>query len=199
MRISLILFFLALFITAGCSRKIANVNSSGKTIICFGDSITYGVGASRGEDYPSVLSRMLKRKVINAGVSGDTTKGALLRLKRDVLSRDPYLVIIELGGNDFLKNIPLKETAGNLEKIVTLIQNKGAIAVICDTSVGYFMKGYREHFRSIALKKKAVFIPGVMDNIFNNPGLKSDYVHPDAKGYRIIARRIYQAVKSYVH
>jgi len=194
----------------GCSPSVRNLDSRGKNIICFGDSITYGVDAQEGEDYPSVLSGMLKRKVINAGLSGDTTEGALARIDKDVLRKDPYLVIIEFGGDDFLDKVPLipnnanriiwvKDTLNNLERIVACIQKKGAIAAVCDTSVDCFMRGYRKYFENIARKKKAIFVPGILADIFNNPGLKYDYIHPNKKGYRIIAKKIYQAIKPYVH
>ena len=74
---------------------------AGQTIICFGDSLTEGVGAESGEDYPSVLSRELGLPVINAGQRGDTTAEALARISDAVLSKNPRLVIVLLGGNDF--------------------------------------------------------------------------------------------------
>ena len=195
-RIRFVFFFLFII---GCSWGVRNLNFQGKAIICFGGSITYGVGVPKGKDYPSALSDTLKRKVVNAGISGDTTKGALARIEKDVLRKDPYLVIIEFGGNDFLNKIPLKDTLNNLERIAARIQKKGAIAAVCDTSVDYFMRGYREHFESIVKNSKGIFIPGILDDIFNNPELKSDYIHPNQKGYEIVARKVYRAVKPYVH
>ncbi|MCP5053177.1 MAG: arylesterase, partial [bacterium] len=100
------------------------------TIICFGDSLTYGTGADRGKDYPSQLSEMISKPVINAGVPGDTTARALKRLQRDVLARSPDMVLITLGGND-LKNGVAKDIAfGNLKRIVESIQKQGARVII---------------------------------------------------------------------
>ena len=82
---------------------VKNARPTGESIICFGDSLTYGTGASQGMDYPSQLSRLIGRPVINAGIPGDTTATALARLDRDVLSLSPRIVLITLGGND-LKN-----------------------------------------------------------------------------------------------
>jgi lysophospholipase L1-like esterase len=91
------------------------------TIICFGDSLTYGTGAVPGMDYPSQLSKMIGRPVINAGVPGNTTARALKRLEQDVLSRSPDLVLITLGGND-LKNGIAKDVAfKNLKMIIFTI------------------------------------------------------------------------------
>ena len=94
-------------------------------IICFGDSLTAGTGADPGMDYPTQLSRIIAKPVINAGVPGDTTTRALKRLQRDVLSRSPDVVLITLGGND-LKTGVVKDTAfKNLKRIVESIQGQG--------------------------------------------------------------------------
>ncbi len=82
---------------------IKNTGRQARSIVCFGDSLTYGTGASLGMDYPSQLSRLIGKPVINAGIPGDTTATALSRLDRDVLGRSPRIVLITLGGND-LKN-----------------------------------------------------------------------------------------------
>jgi len=86
--------------------KIRNIDSAGETIICFGDSLTEGVGGAEGEDYPTVLSRLLALPVVNAGRRGNTTAQALQRLANAVLDKNPRLVIILLGGNDFLRQLP---------------------------------------------------------------------------------------------
>ena len=100
------------------------------TIICFGDSLTFGTGAGPGMDYPSQLSKMIVKPVINAGVPGDSTARALKRLQRDVLSRSPDMVLITLGGND-LKNGIAKDIAfKNLKRIVESIQGQGARVII---------------------------------------------------------------------
>ena len=100
--ISLILFCLCIH---GCGSSIRNIDSEGENVICFGNSITYGSGVEEGKDYPSHLQEMTERDVINAGVPGDTTAGGLRRIDEDVLDNDPYLVIVELGANDYLRNL----------------------------------------------------------------------------------------------
>jgi len=82
----------------GSHPEIRNAHPSGENLICFGDSLTYGTGASEGQDYPSRLSEMLSKPVINAGVPGDTTSTAMGRLDQDVLSHAPRIVFITLGG-----------------------------------------------------------------------------------------------------
>ena len=101
---------LALVVLASCPSRldVANRDAQGSTIICFGDSLTRGLGAAPGHDYPSLLAEALGRDVINAGVNGDTTRDALQRLTADVLARTPQLVIVQFGGNDFLRKVPRK-------------------------------------------------------------------------------------------
>jgi acyl-CoA thioesterase-1 len=193
----LVLVFLCscVLVSAGCAkREIKNINSTGKNIICFGDSMTFGVGAKPGEDYPSVLSRMTKMPVINAGVDGDTSTEALKRIDSDVLEREPLLVIVEFGGNDFLRRIPLEVTANNIKAIVERIQAKGAIVAVVDISVGLIMGEYHAPLYNLAQEKDAIFIPKIFSGIFTNPHLQSDFVHPNADGYKIIAQRVYRVI-----
>src|SRR5205807_8523479 len=90
--------------------KVVNLASRGTNIIAFGDSLTAGYGAQPGEDYPTRLSRLIDKPVINAGVSGDTTDMALARIDADVLSRGPRIVIVGLGGNEFLRGVDIATT-----------------------------------------------------------------------------------------
>ena len=132
--LSIELIFL-LSIIAGCGGinrwEIKNSRPEGTNIICFGNSITEGLGASEGCDYPTLLSRRLHLPVINAGVGGDTTEDAIRRLQRDVLERDPKIVILEFGGNDALKRtVSMEKTFENLELIITRIQKRGALVLV---------------------------------------------------------------------
>jgi acyl-CoA thioesterase-1 len=189
--------FLAAILAAlsGCGKPaICNFDNKGQTIICFGDSITFGYGANPGEDYPSILSRMVSLPVINAGVDGDTSFQALERLEADVLDKNPRLVIVEFGGNDFLQKIPKSDTLNNLAKVIDRIQQQGAMVALVDISAGFFFQEYRSAFKKLAREKKAVFVPVVLTNIITNPSMKSDFFHPNARGYKIIAKRVYQAI-----
>ncbi|MDD3345225.1 MAG: GDSL-type esterase/lipase family protein [Candidatus Omnitrophica bacterium] len=189
----------AAFILAGCTRQeIRNAGKKDGNIICFGDSITFGYGVNRGDDYPSVLEKMLKAPVINAGVDGDTSFAALERLEQDVLSKNPRLVIVEFCGNDFLKNIPEETTIENLDRIIDLIQERGAMVALMDISAGMFFKQYRKAFKRLAEKKQAVFIPVVLNKIITNPSMKSDFFHPNARGYKVIAGRVFNAISRHI-
>lgn len=183
----------------GCAqRPVKNIDSKGKTVICFGDSITAGEGVGEGEDFPGQLSQMLGVPIINAGENGDTSSAALGRLKRDVLDKQPLLVIVEFGGNDFLSKIPLEETVKNMRRMAEEIQAKGAMVAICDVSSGLIMENYRKRYKELAVQTQAIFIPSLLSGILTNPSLKIDYIHPNREGHRIFAQRIYSAVKPYL-
>jgi len=194
--IGLLALILAL---AGCAKpEIRNAENKGENIICFGDSITFGYGANTGEDYPANLRHMVKLPVINAGVDGDTTFLALERLDNDVLVGNPRLVIVEFCGNDFLKKIPREDTVKNLSRIIDRIQEKGAMVALVDISSGMFFKEYRRDFKKLAREKKAIFVPSVLSRIITNPAMKSDFFHPNEKGYKLVASRVYKAIAPYI-
>ncbi len=184
---------------AGCVKEeIRNLDAKGDSIICFGDSITFGYGANPGEDYPTALGKLVKLPVINAGVDGDTSFAALERLEQDVLDRNPRLVIVEFCGNDFLKKIPKETTVKNLSEIIERIQAKGIMVALVDISAGLFFREYRAAFKKLARNKQAIFIPVVLNKIITNPSMKSDFFHPNARGYKIIAGRVYNAIAKYI-
>lgn len=184
----------------GCAKKeIKNTDSKGKNIVCFGDSITFGYGAEPGGDYPSSLARLVCVPVINAGIDGDTSTEALRRIKSDVLDRDPLLVIVEFGGNDFLRKIPQEVTLNNIREIIDIIQAQGAMVAIVDISTGMLLKQYRPAFYNLAKEKGAIFIPGILNGILTNPHLKSDFIHPNADGYNVISQRVYRIINPYLN
>src|SRR4051794_17423393 len=107
-----LLLFSALGLAA-CGPKAPNLDSPGKTIVCFGDSITAGIGAEPGPPYPDLLAARLGTPVINAGVPGDTAEEGLARVDA-ALAQNPWLVIVELGGNDILRRVPPERTEAAL-------------------------------------------------------------------------------------
>lgn len=181
-----------------CGPKVANVAAKGNNIICFGDSLTAGYGAKPGEDYPSVLARLSGQPVINAGISGNTTRQALDRLQTDVLDKDPKLVIVQFGGNDFFRKIPRNETRDNLDQIVLKIQEKGAMVAIAGVRIGLLVDEYDEVFEQVASSRKCIYIPNIIKDIFTDPSKKSDEIHPNAQGYAIIAQRVYERISPFL-
>jgi acyl-CoA thioesterase-1 len=191
------LLFIVLAGACGGERydNIRNLRSTGETIICFGDSLTEGVGADSGGDYPSVLSRLIGFPVINAGRRGDTTAQALERLPDAVLNKNPRLVIVFLGGNDFLRQVPRQETRKNLAEIVRRIQGSGAIVVVAGLRLGLFTDEFGPIFEEAAKQSGALFVAQVLKGILNDSSLRSDPIHPNGAGYRLIAERIAEKIK----
>jgi acyl-CoA thioesterase I len=193
------LFCFSVIALMGCARKeIRNLDSQGVNIICFGNSLTFGYGANPGEDYPSILAKLINAPVINAGIDGDDTSIALKRIESDCLDREPLLVIIELCGNDFLRKLPMETTINNTKEMIERIQARGAMAAIADTSVGMFLAEYRRAFSRLAREKGVIFIPRIMNGIITNPSMKSDFLHPNANGYKLIAQRIRSSIAPYL-
>jgi acyl-CoA thioesterase-1 len=188
-----------LLIVSGCRSErfdtVRNIGSVGDTIVCFGDSLTEGVGAEAREEYPTILSRLLGIGVLNAGHRGDTTAQALERIHGSVLSKNPRLVILLLGGNDFLRQVPTGETRQNLKEIVRQIQAHGAMVAIAGIKLGFFTDEYGPIFEETAAEFGAIYIPQVMKGIFNDTKLRSDQIHPNSAGYRLIAERIAERIK----
>ncbi len=177
---------------------VKNARPAGENIICFGDSLTYGTGASQGMDYPSQLSRRIGRPVINAGIPGDTTDTALARLERDVLDRSPRIVLITLGGND-LKNRQDRDRAfRNLKAIITAIQGRGALVIVGGLDVPVWGRGFQEQYRKVCEETGAVLVPDILKGLLGNPGKMSDAIHPNDAGYGIMAGYFYEAIKPYL-
>jgi lysophospholipase L1-like esterase len=180
---------------AACSRDGGEKTLQGP-IVCFGDSLTYGTGAPPGRDYPSQLSKMIARPVINAGVPGDTTAGALRRLERDVLDRSPAFVLITLGGNDLKNGVGVEAAYRNLKRIVSTIQDRGARVVIGGLNFPLADRGYGRMYRRLAEETGATLIPHVLEDIMGRPGLMSDPIHPNGDGYARMAAAFESALSS---
>lgn len=170
--------------------NVRNLDSSGSTIIAFGDSLTAGYGASDGEDYPSRLSARTGQPVVNAGRNGDTTESALSRIDTDVLAANPRLVIVGLGGNDYLRKVPLSQTESNLREIIRRIQSRGAAVILLGYRFPSLSERYGPMYERVAEEEGAFLVPDLLDGILSNPSLRSDAIHPNGAGYEIIAERI---------
>lgn len=177
--------------------EIRNADSAGKTIVCFGDSLTAGVGADPGEDYPSQLSRLIGLPVVNAGVAGDTTADALRRLG-PVLAARPRIVIVILGGNDIRKGVSREEAFENLAKIVAQVQDAGAMVVLGGIDIPLFSRGFEGGYPKLARESGSLLVPNVFEGIWGREGMMSDQIHPTTAGYTVIATQIHMAIKPYM-
>jgi len=190
-------FLLFLVLLTACSQR-EQLTLRGQNIICFGDSLTFGTGAPRDKSYPAQLSEAIGWPVINAGIPGDTTARALQRLDRDVLSHDPRMVLITLGGNDLKNGVDKKTAFKNLYAIVTAIQSEGALVVIGGIKLLFWDRGYDEEYEELAEKTGAILIPDILSGLMGNESLMSDTIHPNAAGYAIMANRFHKAIEPYL-
>lgn len=176
---------------------VVNNPPFGETIISFGDSLTYGTGASKGNDYPSKLSKLIHEPIINKGKPGDTTKTALQRLD-EVIALNPRIVIITLGGNDLKNGVNKQTVFDNLKTIILRLQEAGALVVIGGIDIPLFGKGYADAYTELARETGSVLVPNIFENIMGNSNLMSDRIHPNDEGYALMTEYFYSALKPYL-
>ncbi len=170
--------------------RVMHLDSRGHEVIAFGDSLTAGYGAQPGEDYPSRLAAAIGVPVINAGVSGDTTEAALARAKAEAFDGDPRIVLVGLGGNDFLQGVPIATTERNLRTIIHIIHGRGAMVVLLGFRFPSLSASYEKMYANVAKEEHCLLVDDLLDGILSNPSLKSDEIHPNARGYQLVADRI---------
>jgi acyl-CoA thioesterase I len=169
--------------------------TAGSTIVAFGDSLVEGRGATPGHDFVTLLAGRLSVPIVNAGRSGDTATTALDRLDASVLSRDPRLVIVLLGGNDFLRRVPTDQTFRSLSTIVARIRQRGAAVVLVAVSVGLISDPYASEYAALARRTSSGLVPDILEDIIGHADRMSDSIHPNDRGYAMIADRIEPAVR----
>lgn len=174
--------------------------TAGTTIVAFGDSLTEGVGAEGGKNYVDVLSELIGRPIINAGVRGNTAGEAFARLEGEVLGADPRVVIVCLGGNDVLRRSPPEIPRAALDEIIRRIQERGALVVLVGVEgIGLFgHQDYAPMYQQLARDRGCVYISDVLVPILKDARLKADPIHPNADGYRIMAQRIHDEAGAYL-
>lgn len=177
---------------------IVNREPLGENIICFGDSLTYGTGAGEDHSYPAQLSLLIGLPVINQGHPGDTTADGLLRLENDVLNNSPRIVLITLGGNDLRKRLGKTEAFANLEKIIRAIQAKGALVIVGEIRIPFISRDFSSQYQVVCRKTGAVFVPDILGGIMGDASLMSDRIHPNGKGYKIMAAKFRKAIDPYI-
>jgi acyl-CoA thioesterase-1 len=174
-------------------------------IICFGDSLTAGFGTDPGESYPDVLQQLLDAShyhyhVVNAGISGDTTKDGLDRLSR-VIARHPQLVVIEFGGNDGLRGLPLEQTQANLDSILHQLQTSGAKVALAGITLppDYgpdYIKNFDAMYPALAKKYHVPLLPFLLKDVYGVPGdMQKDDTHATAQGNKQVALNIEQLIQ----
>ncbi len=175
---------------------VTNHNPTGKTIVAFGDSITAGYGVLPSATFVSLLEKELKVSIINAGVSGDTTEMGLARFPSVVMDNEPRVVLLELGGNDVIQQLPLDEVERNLDTMIREIHARGAAVLLIGTDLPTGMGGLKGRIKKLAKKHNCAVIPNVMSGIMGNRQYMLDRVHPNAEGHKLIAERIARKLRN---
>ena len=189
--------FLICFLLAACSSR-EPIILTGESIICFGDSLTFGTGAVPNKSYPAQLAEMIGHPVTNSGIPGDTTARALQRLERDVLSKSPRMVLITLGGNDMKNGVDKKIAFKNLREIVETIQAREALVVVGGVKLLFWDRGYEKEYEKLAEETGALLISNVLKGLIGHDDLMHDTIHPNAAGYKIMAKRFHKTIEPYL-
>ena len=164
-------------------------------ILAFGDSLTYGTGATEAESYPAQLEALVARRVVRAGVPGEVTAQALARLPGAIDEHAPRVLILCIGGNDFLRRLGNAQAERNVRAMVRLAQDRGIGVVLVATPEPGITVTPPAFFEAIAEEFGLVYEPGVIGEVLRDASLKSDPIHPNARGYRVIAERVAASLK----
>ena len=175
-------------------------------LVVFGDSISAGYGVPQGRSYPDDLQRKIDDagyawRIVNLGVSGDTTQGGVARINTAIAAK-PSMVLLELGGNDGLRGLPLAMTRANLEQMIETFQRSGAKVVVAGMTLpaNYgpdYIHGFEKIFADLAAKYKTPLIPFIFFDIIT-PDLhffQPDHIHPTAEGAEIISNTVFRTIK----
>jgi acyl-CoA thioesterase I len=197
-RTLLVSFFFALLgVSAFCADR--------PRLVCFGDSITAGYGLDQGESYPDALQRDLDKlgysyQVDNKGTSGATSKDAAARVN-SIVALHPAIVIVEFGGNDGLRGLPLDQTRRNLDSVLTTIESAHIRLLLAGITLppNYgpdYVHQFNQIFVDLAAKHRTALVPMIYKDLIHVPGtIQPDGIHPTAKGSEIVARTLLAALK----
>ena len=182
-------------VLAACGKKAPKHSAlpRGSAVLALGDSLTYGYGASPAESYPARLTELTGWAITNGGVSGDTSAQALARLPELLREHTPRLVIISIGGNDFLRRQPENETRTNIRAIIQACKAAGAETLLVGVpgvgvgaALGY--PGDHPLYADLAKAENVPYYANGWSQILGKDALKSDQIHPNAAGYAEFAR-----------
>jgi len=185
----LLFLMLLLPFLGGCERSPGAL-PEGAVILAFGDSITYGTGAGEGEGYPEVLGRLVGFKVVNAGVPGETTAEGLKRLPAVLAEVRPRLVILCHGGEDMTREVAAEELIANLRAMVRLIEEANAevFLIAVPPPAPHFQPA--AFYNQIARDMQVSVEVYALSNILSRKEMRSEGLHPNAKGYAALAEAI---------
>ena len=175
--------------------------AAGASVLAFGDSVTYGTGASPGEDWPSLLAARTGWQVVNAGIPGDTAQAGTTRIQPLLDEHQPRLVIIEIGGNDFLRRRSQSAVKEDIRQIIATVKAAGAqpvlVAVPELSLLGLVAKKASDAplYEALAEEEHIPLIADVFSDVLSRPELTADKIHPNARGYQEMASGIHASLQ----
>lgn len=164
-------------------------------VLAFGDSLTYGTGAVEAESYPAQLEQLIGRRVVRAGVPGEVTAQALARLPEVIDEHAPRLLLLCIGGNDFLRRRGNAQAEQNVRAMVKLARSRGIDVLLIGTPEPGLMVSPPAFYGAIAEELGVPYEGAVIGEVLKDASLKSDPIHPNARGYRLIAERLAAALR----
>ena len=159
-------------------------------VLAFGDSLTFGTGAGEVESYPAQLAQRIGRPVVRSGVPGEVSAAGLARLPEALDEHQPKLLILCHGGNDLLRRLGKQQIADNLRAMIRMAQGRGIAVVLIGTPEPGLMVTPPEFYEQVAREFKLPYEGGIIGKVLRDSSLKSDAIHPNAQGYRLIAERM---------
>src|SRR5258706_904089 len=183
-------------LASGCSQpaKLAPLPADA-VLLAFGDSLTYGTGANEEESYPAQLARLTGRRVVREGVPGEVSETGLARLPEALDEHRPRLLLLCHGGNDFLRRLPKEKTAENVRAMIRLAKARGVEVLLIGTPEPGFTVTPAAFYGDIAKEFRIPYEGEVLGKILKDGSLKSDQVHPNAKGYLLMAERVAELLR----
>jgi lysophospholipase L1-like esterase len=164
-------------------------------VLAFGDSLTFGTGASEAESYPAQLESLIGRRVVRAGVPGEVTAQALERLPAALDEHAPQLLLLCIGGNDFLRRLGNAQAERNVRAMVQLAKSRGVSVLLIGTPEPGLLPSPPAFFATVAKDLGVPYEHSVISEVLKDASLKSDLIHPNARGYRVIAERLAATLK----
>jgi lysophospholipase L1-like esterase len=186
---------LVLALAASGERPKLEHLASDAVVLAFGDSLTYGTGATEDESYPAQLERLIGRRVVRAGVPGEVTAQALERLPQALDEHSPRLLLLCIGGNDFLQRLGAAQAEANVRAMVKLARSRGVDIVLIGTPEPGLTLAPPAFFAAIAADFRLPYEDAALTQVLRDNALKSDPIHPNARGYRVIAERLAERLK----
>ncbi len=182
---------LSLFLSAcGDKGPVLAPLAQGEVVLAFGDSLTHGTGADRNHSYPRALAAMTGLDVVNAGVPGEISRDGVRRLPGLLDEYAPRLLLLCHGGNDILRKLPEQQTEANLRAMIELARTRGIEVVLIGVpKPGLFMNS-ADYYARLAADFAVPYEGDALPGILGDRTLKSDTVHPNAAGYRLLAQSL---------